>query len=86
MQESSKTTNIQIFDQTYILILLLTLELSQRSKWLGLQFYNPVDPRLGIMVPDGLIISEIHTVTRGNSFCKKVVNQQIYKYSIRRII
>ena len=57
---------------------MLTLKIPHQSKWLVLQFYKCVDPRLGIMVPDELIIPKVYFIT-WNSFCKKVINQKINK-------
>ena len=41
----------------------LTLELPHQSNRLVLQFYKFVNPRLGIMEPDGLIISKMYYIT-----------------------
>lgn len=42
---------------------MLTLEIPCQSKRLVLQFYKYVNPRLGIMVPAGLIIPKIYYIT-----------------------
>ena len=39
-----------------------------------LQFYKCVNPRLRIMVPDGLIIPKMYYITL-NFFCKKIIYQ-----------
>ena len=53
---------------------MLTLEIPHQWKWLVLQFYKFVNPRLGIMVSDALIIPKMYCIT-WNCFCEKVINQ-----------
>ena len=53
---------------------MLTLEIPQQSKWLFLQFYKRSNPRLGIIIADGLVIPKIYYIT-WNCFCKKVTDK-----------
>ena len=49
-----------------------SLEIPQQWKWLVLQFYKFVNPRLGIVDPDGLINPKMYYIT-WNFFRKKVI-------------